>query len=224
RAAGPSPASAATAVATLALDAGVAGLVAARAKSTRPDARSVTTTPTRGPSEREAIRGASSAVRPWLVGRAPADTAGVRTAAGAATRTVATRGICQSASRGGRSAATATPAPSVKTLSITSAVTTVSRTRLATTGPLTRCLARNPEIPAALGSPLSRMPGLAVHSNWPAGHRSQSSLRIGSDVMQFDVVVEIPKGQRNKYEVDHESGRIRLDRMLFTSTRYPSDY
>ena len=42
--------------------------------------------------------------------------------------------------------------------------------------------------------------------------------------MQFDVTVEIPKGQRNKYEVDHDSGRIRLDRMLFTSTRYPSDY
>ena len=42
--------------------------------------------------------------------------------------------------------------------------------------------------------------------------------------MNFDVVVEIPKGQRNKYEMDHESGRIRLDRMLFTSTRYPSDY
>ena len=42
--------------------------------------------------------------------------------------------------------------------------------------------------------------------------------------MQFDVVIEIPKGQRNKYEVDHLTGRIRLDRMLFTSTRYPSDY
>ena len=40
----------------------------------------------------------------------------------------------------------------------------------------------------------------------------------------FDVTVEIPKGQRNKYEVDHETGRIRLDRMLFTSTQYPSDY
>ena len=49
-------------------------------------------------------------------------------------------------------------------------------------------------------------------------------MRTGSDVMQFDVTVEIPKGQRNKYEVDHETGRIRLDRMLFTSTRYPSDY
>jgi inorganic pyrophosphatase len=42
--------------------------------------------------------------------------------------------------------------------------------------------------------------------------------------VQFDVVIEIPKGQRNKYEVDHETGRIRLDRMLFTATRYPSDY
>jgi inorganic pyrophosphatase len=42
--------------------------------------------------------------------------------------------------------------------------------------------------------------------------------------VQFDVIIEIPKGQRNKYEMDHESGRIRLDRMLFTSTRYPSDY
>ena len=42
--------------------------------------------------------------------------------------------------------------------------------------------------------------------------------------MQFDVIIEIPQGQRNKYEMDHETGRIRLDRMLFTSTRYPSDY
>jgi len=42
--------------------------------------------------------------------------------------------------------------------------------------------------------------------------------------VEFDVVIEIPKGQRNKYEMDHASGRIRLDRMLFTSTRYPADY
>ena len=42
--------------------------------------------------------------------------------------------------------------------------------------------------------------------------------------MEFDVTIEIPKGQRNKYEMDHETGRIRLDRMLFTSTRYPADY
>jgi inorganic pyrophosphatase len=42
--------------------------------------------------------------------------------------------------------------------------------------------------------------------------------------VEFDVIIEIPKGQRNKYEMDHETGRIRLDRMLFTATRYPHDY
>jgi inorganic pyrophosphatase len=42
--------------------------------------------------------------------------------------------------------------------------------------------------------------------------------------MDVEVVIEIPKGQRNKYEMDHHTGRIRLDRMLFTSTRYPADY
>lgn len=42
--------------------------------------------------------------------------------------------------------------------------------------------------------------------------------------LEFDVTVEIPTGSRNKYEMDHESGRIRLDRMLFTATRYPHDY
>jgi inorganic pyrophosphatase len=40
----------------------------------------------------------------------------------------------------------------------------------------------------------------------------------------FDVTIEIPAGSRNKYELDHNSGKIRLDRMLFTSTRYPWDY
>ena len=42
--------------------------------------------------------------------------------------------------------------------------------------------------------------------------------------MVFDVTIEIPGGSKNKYEIDHETGRVRLDRMLFTSTRYPHDY
>jgi inorganic pyrophosphatase len=42
--------------------------------------------------------------------------------------------------------------------------------------------------------------------------------------MEFDVFIEIPRGSRNKYEVDHETGQIRLDRTLFTSTQYPADY
>lgn len=42
--------------------------------------------------------------------------------------------------------------------------------------------------------------------------------------MEFDVTIEILKGQRNKYEVDHETGRIRLDRYLYTAMGYPADY
>lgn len=42
--------------------------------------------------------------------------------------------------------------------------------------------------------------------------------------VQFDVTIEIPKGQRNKYEVDHVSGRVRLDRYLYTPMGYPADY
>jgi len=42
--------------------------------------------------------------------------------------------------------------------------------------------------------------------------------------VEFDVLIEIPKGSRNKYEVDHDTGRMRLDRTLFTSTQYPADY
>ena len=42
--------------------------------------------------------------------------------------------------------------------------------------------------------------------------------------MEVEVVVEIPRGSRNKYEMDHHSGAIWLDRMLFTATQYPADY
>jgi len=42
--------------------------------------------------------------------------------------------------------------------------------------------------------------------------------------VEFDVLIEIPRGSRNKYEVDHASGLIRLDRTLFTATQYPADY
>ena len=41
---------------------------------------------------------------------------------------------------------------------------------------------------------------------------------------QVVVVVEIPSGSRNKYELDHETGAIFLDRRLFTSMTYPADY
>ncbi len=40
----------------------------------------------------------------------------------------------------------------------------------------------------------------------------------------FVAVVEIPKGSRNKYEYDPELGAIKLDRFLFSSMVYPTDY
>ncbi|WP_080796730.1 inorganic diphosphatase [Corynebacterium pacaense] len=42
--------------------------------------------------------------------------------------------------------------------------------------------------------------------------------------MSVEVTVEIPKGSRNKYEIDHETGRVHLDRYLFTPMAYPLDY
>ncbi len=37
-------------------------------------------------------------------------------------------------------------------------------------------------------------------------------------------VIEIPKGGKNKYEMDKETGLLRLDRVLYTSTHYPANY
>ena len=42
--------------------------------------------------------------------------------------------------------------------------------------------------------------------------------------MKVDVVIEIPKGSRNKYEFDEETGDIRLDRVLRSAVHYPGDY
>ncbi|MGD1889672.1 MAG: inorganic diphosphatase [Cyclobacteriaceae bacterium] len=45
-----------------------------------------------------------------------------------------------------------------------------------------------------------------------------------SENLTFDVIVEIPKGSRNKYEYDPVKKMIRYDRMIFSSMFYPSDY
>ena len=44
------------------------------------------------------------------------------------------------------------------------------------------------------------------------------------DLSRVEVVIEVPKGSRNKYEIDHSTGEVWLDRLLFTATRYPADY
>jgi inorganic pyrophosphatase len=40
----------------------------------------------------------------------------------------------------------------------------------------------------------------------------------------FPVVIEIPKGSTNKYELDKETGLLRLDRVLYSAVYYPADY
>lgn len=46
--------------------------------------------------------------------------------------------------------------------------------------------------------------------------------RIGKD--NFVAVIEIPKGSKAKYELDKETGLLKLDRILYTSTHYPANY
>ena len=40
----------------------------------------------------------------------------------------------------------------------------------------------------------------------------------------FYAVIEISKGSKNKYELDKETGMLKLDRILYTSTHYPANY
>lgn len=67
-----------------------------------------------------------------------------------------------------------------------------------------------PALPRARLSPIEPLARAAVHSR--------------RTTVEFVVTVEIPQGSRNKYEMDHQLHRIRLDRLLFTSTKYPADY
>ncbi len=48
------------------------------------------------------------------------------------------------------------------------------------------------------------------------------SKRISSE--SFVACIEISKGSKNKYELDKDTGLLRLDRVLYTSTHYPANY
>ena len=48
--------------------------------------------------------------------------------------------------------------------------------------------------------------------------------KIVKDMETVEAVVEIPRGSRNKYEIDQTTGEIHLDRVLFSSVHYPTDY
>ncbi len=49
-----------------------------------------------------------------------------------------------------------------------------------------------------------------------------SPRRVNAD--DFEAVIEIEKGSKCKYEMDKETGSLKLDRVLYTSTHYPANY
>src|SRR5687768_11040299 len=68
------------------------------------------------------------------------------------------------------------------------------------------------------------------HSNWrrrytEAMHPWHDSY-VDEAVLStaFPVVIEIPKGSKNKYELDKETGLLRLDRVLYSAVHYPANY
>lgn len=52
-----------------------------------------------------------------------------------------------------------------------------------------------------------------------------ANVPLGAEAPEkFNVIIEIPRGSSNKYEVDKETGMIKLDRVLYSSMYYPLDY
>ncbi len=50
-------------------------------------------------------------------------------------------------------------------------------------------------------------------------------VRLGEEAPDiFQAIIEVPKGSKNKYELDKETGLLRLDRVLFSSVHYPANY
>ena len=54
---------------------------------------------------------------------------------------------------------------------------------------------------------------------WHDTHIDEATIATG-----FPVIVEIPKGSTNKYELDKDTGLLRLDRVLYSAVYYPADY
>lgn len=50
-------------------------------------------------------------------------------------------------------------------------------------------------------------------------------LEVGDDVEKFFyVIIEIPRGSKNKYELDKKTGMLKLDRVLYSAVYYPANY
>lgn len=53
---------------------------------------------------------------------------------------------------------------------------------------------------------------------------SNATGRADAGSATVEAVIEIPSGSQNKYELDHHTGRMRLDRVLYSPFHYPADY
>jgi len=65
---------------------------------------------------------------------------------------------------------------------------------------------------------VARYTGIPMHP-WHDSYVDEAVISTG-----FPVVIEIPKGSKNKYELDKETGLLRLDRVLYSAVYYPADY
>jgi inorganic pyrophosphatase len=54
---------------------------------------------------------------------------------------------------------------------------------------------------------------------WHDSYVDETTITTG-----FPAVIEIPKGSTNKYELDKDTGLLRLDRVLYSAVYYPADY
>src|SRR5690606_543270 len=59
---------------------------------------------------------------------------------------------------------------------------------------------------------------LTVHHPWHGVHYGENAPQ------QVTALIEIPQGSRSKYEVDKESGLLKLDRVIYSSFHYPVNY
>src|SRR6266536_1131962 len=77
-----------------------------------------------------------------------------------------------------------------------------------------------------LGHGRAPLPLAVSRASWMGVVRPHSTGEEGGRMSDdaIEVVIEIPKGSRNKYEFDHQRQVLRLDRRLFSATVYPADY
>ena len=212
RVSGPRDESAATAVATLVVEAGVMPVADLLSNSVARPATSITTAPTLPPSAESRSARESWAARVPLPGGRPS---GAARSTGSEVMIGTGAGVGETDAADGDAAVSAGPPPA-RTRAPAAHTNTWSMARVATATRRSRRTTSPTSFPHASSwiyayetlTPRPGVPGRLERRN----------------AVEFDVVVEIPKGQRNKYEVDHKTGRIRLDRLLFTSTQYPADY